>query len=298
MNSKILAHYLDFSTYTYPGLYLSKLKNDLPDEVRSIGEFVRRQIIHRSTLKDGNIGTNLDKKFGDMNKVAWYKQPEDDILTTASSMFAELYHRNSLGFIKNRKENDKLILTCRSTSILMASILKSKSIPCRVRSGHAPYFDMGELRNVSTDHWINQYWNSKEKRWITIDVDGSWSMNEPLNAYDLPLGKFYFPADSWLGIRSSILDQNKFRNAAPEKGLITVCWALFYDFHCLMNDEVIYLHVPEPATYIKFNKLSKQELEEIDNLAVLMQDPDKNFFDLQKIWETNKKFRLLKGGLL
>ena len=45
----------------------------------------------------------------------------------------------------------------------MASILKSKSIPCRVRSGHAPYFDMGELRNVSTDHWINQYWNSKEK---------------------------------------------------------------------------------------------------------------------------------------
>ena len=61
---------------------------------------------------------------------------------------------------------------------------------------------------------------------------------------------------------------------------------------------LFYLHVPEPATYIKFNKLSKQELEEIDNLAVLMQDPDKNFFDLQKIWETNKKFRLLKGGLL
>ena len=59
------------------------------------------------------------------------------------------------------------------------------------------------------------------------------------------------PADSWLGIRSSILDQNKFRNAAPEKGLITVCWALFYDFHCLMNDEVILPSCPRTSYLYK-----------------------------------------------
>ncbi len=30
----------------------------------------------------------------------------------------------------------------------------------------------------------------------------------------------------------------------------------------------------------------------------MMQDPDKNFSKLQKIWETNKRFRLVKGGMI
>ncbi len=38
--------------------------------------------------------------------------------------------------------------------------------------------------------------------------------------------------------------------------------------------------------------------EEIDNLARLMQKPDENFNELKHIWDTQKKFRLLKGGLL
>jgi len=37
MNDKVLKYYLDFSTFTYPGLYQDKLKNDLPDDIREIG---------------------------------------------------------------------------------------------------------------------------------------------------------------------------------------------------------------------------------------------------------------------
>jgi len=47
-----------------------------------------------------------------------------------------------------------------------------------------------------------------------------------------------------------------------------------------------------------FDKLTKKELSLIDNLANLMTNPDKNFYRLRKIWETNKEFRLLKGALL
>ncbi len=80
--------------------------------------------------------------------------------------------------------------------------------------------------------------------------------------------------------------------------MIVVLWSLFYDFHCLMNDEVIYVHTPKISTYQTFAKLTESEKEKIDNLARLMQDPDKNFDKLQKIWETEKDFRLLTGGLL
>lgn len=164
MNDKILKHYLDFSVYTYPGLYQDKLKNDLPDDIREIGLLVRKNIIHRTTLATGNTGDNADLKFGDMSKVPWWRQPEDDILVTAAAMLAELYHRDERGFVSNRQEKDKLVVTCRFVSILVASILKSKGIPARVRSGNASYFDMGELGNVSTDHWINQYWSKQENR--------------------------------------------------------------------------------------------------------------------------------------
>ena len=297
MNKKIINHYLEFSQYTDPGLYRS-LVEKLPDDVRKIGELVRKQLIHRTTLEAGNIGTNADKKFGDMTKVPWHRQPEDDIFVTASAIVAELYRRDERGFINNRSEKDKLVLTCRFVAVLMASILKSKGIPCRVRSGNAPYFNMGSLGKVSADHWINQYWNFKEERWVTIDVDGSWSLNDDFDPYNIPEGKFDYPADAWLNIRKNKDNPNRFWNAKPERGAIVVLWSLFYDFHCLMNSEITYIHVPEPATYGKLGNLSEKELKEIDNLALLMQNPEKNFDKLQQLWNTSKQFRLLKGGLL
>lgn len=196
MNQKILQHYLCFSTYTYPGLYEALLKEDLPDDVRGIGLLVRKNFIHRTTLAAGNTGANADLKFGDMTKVPWWRQPEDDILVTAAAMLAELYRRDGRGFVMDREPKDKLVLTCRFVAIIMASILKSKGIPTRVRSGNAPYFDMGERGAVSDDHWINQYWSEKEKRRVTIDVDGSLSLNDRFDPYDMPEGKFDFPADA------------------------------------------------------------------------------------------------------
>lgn len=300
MNDKILKHYLDFSIFTYPGLYKDKLKNDLPDDIREIGLLVRKNIIHRTTLAAGNTGTNADLRFGDMGKVSWWRQSEDDILVTAAAMLAELYHRDKRGFVNDREPKDKLVVTCRFVSILIASILKSKGVPTRVRSGNAPYFDMGELGNVSTDHWINQYWSEPENRWITIDVDGSLSLKEKFDPYDMPNRKFDFPADVWLGIRTGKLDSKHFHNAKPKNGAIVVLWSLFYDFHSLMNNEIIYIYGPAGGygEDEKFKNLTKEELEKIDKLARLMQKPDDNFDELIKIWEREKDFRLLIGGLL
>ena len=191
-------------------------------------------------------------------------------------------------------------MTCRFVSILIASILKSKGIPCRVRSGHASYFDFGSEGNISSDHWINQYWSQKEKRWITIDVDGSLSLKDAFDPYDIPYGKFDFPADSWLQIRNKEIDANRFHNAKPEKGAIVVLWALFHDFHSLMNNEIPYYYGPACGfgAYEKFERLKKEELKRIDNLAKLIRDPDQNFERLKTIWNNEWDFRLLGGGLL
>jgi hypothetical protein len=300
MDSKVLNHYLKFGIYTNPGLYGDKLRNDLPDDIREIGFLVRKNLIHRSTLAAGNIGTNEDLRFGDMTKVPWYRQPEDDILVTATAMLAELYRRDERGLTINREPENKIVVTCRFTAILMASILKSKGIPARVRSGHAPYFDMGKLGQVSADHWINQYWNKEESRWITIDVDGSLSLNDDFDPYNILDKKFDFPAVAWLNIRSGKIDPNYFYNATPMQGAIVVLWSLFYDFHSLMNNEILYTFGPKCGYGIpdKFKTLTEKELKRVDHLASLMREPDKNFDELRNIWETEKDFRLLIGSLL
>lgn len=296
---RIRKHYLSFGTFTYPGLYEDILKKDLSDNIREIGLIVRKNFLHRTTLEAGNIGTNKDLRFGDVTKVPWWRQPEDDTLQTSTAMLAELFRRDDRGLTLNRESENKLVLTCRYVAILMASILKTKGIPCRVRAGHASYFDMGSLGDVSTDHWINQYWDERENRWVTIDVDGSLSLKDnAFDPYDIPEGAFDFAADAWLLVRKGKVDDKHFYNAGGYWGLNTVLWSLGYDFHSLMNSEIIYNHGFVFGDPKKFKQLTDKELEKIDKLAELMQKPDDNFEALEKVWETDKDFRLLTGSLL
>jgi hypothetical protein len=196
MNKNILDHYLQFGMFTNPGCYRDTLRA-MPDDIKELGDLVGHQIIHRVTLKEGNTKANHDLRYGDMEKFPWHRlRCEDDVLPTAVSMIAELFRLNANGFIANRKAEHKIVVTCRYMAVLMASILKSKDIPCRVRSGFAPYFFNG-----SWDHWINQYWDQSAGKWITFDADGFFDSSIGFDQYDMPEEKFDWAAITWLGIR-------------------------------------------------------------------------------------------------
>ena len=181
MDKKILNHYLEFSTFTNPGCYKEFLQN-LPDDVKELGNLISHQIIHSVTLKEGNTEANRDMRYGDMDEYPLYRlRCEDDILPTAVSMIAELLRLDNNGFLPNRKVENKIVVTCRFVAILMASILKSKGIPCRVRSGFAPYFS-----EHSDDHWINQYYDNEKQKWITFDADGFFDKTIGFDQYNMP----------------------------------------------------------------------------------------------------------------
>ncbi|MFA6269652.1 MAG: transglutaminase-like domain-containing protein [Candidatus Paceibacterota bacterium] len=289
MNKKILDHYSEFGTFTNPGFYKEFLQK-LPDDIKELGNLISHQIIHRITLKDGNTKANKDKRYGDMSDYPWYRlRCEDDILTTSVSMVAELLRLDSRGFLPDRKVENKIVVTCRYVAILMASILKSKGIPCRVRSGFAPYF-----YKKSADHWINQYWDKDKEKWVTFDADGFF---DNFDQYNISEEKFDWAANTWLGIRNGQLEAENFVNAGGYNGLMPALWEVFYDFHSLMNNEILYTQMPN-YVHSKFDKLSEKDFEEIDNLANLMLNPDENFDELVNIWNTNKKFRILNSPLV
>lgn len=295
LDPDLLRHFNSFSTYTFPGPYQDYLKSELPNDVREFGPLLRRNIIHRVTLKNGNTGSNADLRYGDMREIPWWRQPEDDILVTSAAMLSELFRRNDKGLIPDRKETDRLIVTCRYVAALTATIFKSKGIPARVRSGFESY--AAPTPGLSCDHWIVQYWSDYANRWVNVDVD--CCLEDLLfDPFDIPDGQFELAAECWTGVRNGSIDLSRFHNGGGFTGLIILAWELIYDFHCLMNSEIYYLHTPSHLRFQTFEKISAEQLSELDHLANLMLTPDENFTELLKIWMSNRQLRLLTGGLL
>lgn len=115
---------------------------------------------------------------------------------------------------------------------------------------------------------------------------------------DMPGDKFIFSADAYLGLRSGkYKEEDVYTFSNPfTYGLKGAMIELFYEFHALMNNEILFTQNPK---YVrdKNYELSEEELKELDELATLMLDSDKNFDKLIDIWNTNEKFRILSGGM-
>lgn len=295
MNLDILNFYKKTSSYTYLGLY-KDFAISLPNDIKELCYLQRKQIIHPVNLIGDNRFDN-NNFFGDKTKIPYTRlNNEDDIYPTALSVIAELFHKDS-NYTENRKIEDKIHVTCRGQAILLAAILKAKGIPARVRSG----FTLFKNDNVYHDHWITEYYSENEKRWILVDADMCCN-DLDFNPYDIPKDCFLNAAKAYLNIRNNTLKPKQIYSAefeynSREKYIIpTIVKSLMYDFHCLMNNEIIYLHYPK---YFKEKNfvLNEDDYEELDFLAELMLEPNDNFEELRKIWNTNEKYRIMCGGL-
>lgn len=292
---KILDFYRKTSTYTDLGYYKEFAKN-LPDDIEELCVLQRMQIIHPVAFRDKSIRTKKDCFWGDMTKVPETRlEYEDDIYPTAQSIIAELLRKNPDYTIK-REAKHKVHVTCRSQAILLASILKAKGIPARARSGYAEYI---HYDGIYYDHWITEYFDKKEDRWKLVDADMHCPAHKiEFNLNDIPYNKFLFGAEAYLGIRENKYKEETILYASDPVtlGLKASIRGLFFDFHSLMNDEIIFLHMPKYIQNKNF-ELTEEEYKELDDLARLMLNPNENFENLQEIWENTTKYRIMSGAL-
>lgn len=301
INRKILDFYKKTSPYTELGLYKDFAKS-LPDDIKELCLLQRNQIIHPFDLNNEEMRNDKNSFYGDMTKVNKTRLSyENDLFPTAQSIFAELLRRNA-NYSKDRDIKDKVHVCCREQAILLASILKAKGIPARVRSGFAKY--VNTTNQKAGDHWITEYYNDELKRWTLVDADMQFdenTLNEfhiDFNLLDIPYDKFIFGAEAYLGIRKNKYKTEEIYYSSDPitLGLKATLRGLFFDFHSLMNDEIIFLHLPK---YIqdKNLELTEEEYIELDELAMLMLNPDSNFEKLLEIWNNKLKFRIMSGGL-
>ena len=115
----------------------------------------------------------------------------------------------------------------------------------------------------------------------------------------MPHKSFCWIAEVWLNTRSGKDDINKYIHGSSFQGLNMLAYTLFFYFYSLMGDEISYLFKP---SYIdnnnKFFNLTEEELKELDDLATLMLDPNKNFDELRNLFNNNKKLRIVNTPLI
>ena len=288
MDEKILKHFLEVGMYTNYGPYKEYFQS-LPDDIYELRDLVNNQHIHKMSLYRSFLNQNENKSN---LRYKWENyRCLDDVLLTAPAMTAELFRLSGKNefLLNNTDPNKKLIITCRYVSVLFASILKAKGIPCRCRSGFAPYI----YKEKNVDHWIVQYYDKNFNKWINVDAQANLK-NADFNIRNFDNSKFDWAAETWLKMRKNQLENKElYVNGTKHYGDATFAWSLLMDFHALFHDEINYVTLPV-FLYDNFDdlyKVKKSTLKELDNLAKLMLDVDENFDKLKEIWENNKKFR-------
>jgi hypothetical protein len=104
-----------------------------------------------------------------------------------------------------RSPDKRVIGTCRHFTVLSCALLRHRGVPARARCGFATYFQPGQ----GLDHWITEYWQDADQRWVRIDSEiiGKSILAEP---EDLRPGQFLTGGEAWQAHREGRIDATAF----------------------------------------------------------------------------------------
>jgi formylglycine-generating enzyme required for sulfatase activity len=272
----VLDFYRQYSTFTDPGEYAYLYKN-LPDSLPELCSLVKSQFIHPIV--------ELPQYRDQIPKERWN---ETEKYTTVKSVLQGLLSYDSRGFVKDRKPKDRLVLGCRENSLLLASILKYRGIPARVRYGNAAYLIPG----FHTNHVICEVWNKNNQRWILVDPS--------TNMIDFSREEFAFGNDSWLKMKKGEIDPNlygipgKFSN---NNGLVTIATMVCLDLASVLGNEyTIYQYAPiVDYAFDNNKKLPEDQIEILNRISKLMKSFNaENLSKLQEIYDNTPQIQITK----
>jgi len=180
--------------------------------------------------------------------------------------------------------------TCRDFTLLLTTLLRDKGIPAREWCGFATYF----LPDHFEDHWICEWWNKEQQRWILTDsqLDAFQSdiLKTDFDPLDIPRERFLNGAQAWTLCREGKYNPDHFgifefhgmdfikgnfiRHIASLNKVPLLPW----DCWGLINKE--------------YAKMSEDDLSFLDNLAQLTADTDVNFDKIHSIYSSDLRVKM------
>lgn len=263
-NGSVLAFYRQYSEFTNPGEYAYLYKN-LPDSLPELCRLIKSQIIHPFAELP---------RYSDL--IPKERSNEYTKYPTVKSILEGLLSYDSSGLVIDRKPEDRLVLICQQNAILLASILKYRGIPARVRYGFAPYLMPGFHAN----HVICEVWNVKESRWMLVDPT--------TGMIDFDRKEFDFSNDVWVKFQKKEIDAKIYGMPGQEayNGSPLMATVICYDLASILGTEYPVGQQSPILEYVfKNNQFTSKQIEILNKISELLMSSDADHIsELHKIY--------------
>lgn len=187
--------------YSTPGVMSSPggrgaLFDDLPRDIASLCRILHGVMIHVHWLKRYGVEMPAVRR-------------EELQLRQVTAKLARIMELDPRPLAEARPKEQRLVSNCRDFSLMLAAILHHQGIPARARCGFGRYFKPGYFE----DHWICEYWNAAESRWVFIDPQLDELQREVLSIQfdpvDVPRDQFLPGGEAWRLCRSGQADPDR-----------------------------------------------------------------------------------------
>ncbi len=140
--------------------------------------------------------------------------------------------------VHERPVEVRLVGNCRDFSLMLCGLLRHLGIPARARCGFATYFIPGHFE----DHWVCEYYNSNEERWVMVDPQLDELQQQALgiafDPLDMPPGQFIPAGQAWQMCRAGKADPDRF-GILDYKGWWFIWGNVVRDFLALNKVEIL-----------------------------------------------------------
>jgi hypothetical protein len=126
-------------------------------------------------------------------------------LRPARSIIGALLAQGAEPLMVPRPPSRRVVGTCRHFTVLTCALLRHRRIAARARCGFATYFQAGK----GLDHWITEYWQPTEGRWVRVDAEYLGG-SVVLEAEDLRPGGFLTGGEAWTAYRAGRIEAGQF----------------------------------------------------------------------------------------
>jgi hypothetical protein len=271
-----LTYFVEHGKMTDPRDY-AYLYTDLPSDIPSLVKVVQGLIVHVFWAE--RYGLNLSEE-----------RKEEVQLRTVERRLARTLALNPGPLTTPRPNQQKIVGNCRDFSVTLASILQSKGIPARPRCGFGAYF----LPNHYEDHWVCEYWNAVEERWVMVDAQLDELQQNALgisfNTLDVPRDQFIVGGAAWSMCRAGKVDPNQF-GIFDMHGIDFVKGDFIRDVASLNKVELL----PWDCWGLilaEYASLPADDLAMLDRLADLTRTDVPDFDTVRQLYESDPRLRV------